>query len=543
MKIGSKIIVFIVLQICAITIASAQQKEFPYLNNSQVVGVFNIGNEAVAISLIDYRTLDNTDIYIVSYLNDSQNQIELLANHGSKFVGVSTNNGHTYFVFDLPQLGIIQVAHLNQDNQITYASYSPEEKENFRGNPVGMETNELGNLFVYRTYAILGKNAKGKTIVVEKGAEVLSYDSNLNQTGLYRNIGDGRIIGANGIKEGVVLTYEAKNLKEKAYHLGLIMLSNSAQEIGQHELTADGSFFPSEIISYDNQIVLAGYSMKNTIFNSKTEGLFIRVLNMDGTVQNTSLFSWEKLKSELKNKGRGDFIFNGKKTILVEQIIPVDKGFKLICESYSSNSGVTVGETILGESGDKRNVISIFDFVIFDTNESGELTAVNILEKEPMNIEVAGSRYAGLRGLALEKMLKRYKVMPFKSIDDNTISFINYVNQVGTIAEMDITTGVIKQGLTIALEPEFVEEKTLADERIEKSGILTKLDNMDKKMDNMDKKVDEIANKVAYGLEKIDYFFNPYGKNELGYHTLDNGKTIVYVYYPTRYSIFYEVLN
>lgn len=539
-----KLFLFLTVHLLAVNLCTAQDPtEFPYLNSSQVVGIYNTGDAAIALSLIEYRTIDNKDVYLVSYLDDTQSQLEVFATRGSRFIGASSSNGTTYFVFEHKQLRNIQIVRLNQSRQLEYGEFSRKEALDFHGNAIGIETNQAGQLFILSNYTVLGTDEKGNSIVVERGSEILSYDAALVLTGNYRLEGIGSFIAANPIEEGIVVSYETRVPNEKKYNLELFIFDNALTLKGKHLLTDNGSFFPSEIISHNNQIIMAGYDMKNTIFDSeKTEGLFVRLLNMDGSVQNTSQYSWDLLKTELKNSGRGDFIFNGKKTILVEKIIPSDGGFQLICESYSSNSGVTAGEVLLGESGDKRNVISVFDFVIFDTNSNGELTSVKILEKEPMNIEVQG-RTGSLRGLALENQLKRYKAFPFQSVANNKITFINYRNKQGTLAEMDMTTGEITNGASIILEPVIVEEVTLADERIADSKVLTKLDNIQEKSNNLDAKLNRFGQKLEYGLEKIDFVFNPSVKWDLGWHTLNNGKTIVYLYYPSRYSIYYAPLN
>lgn len=539
-----KIILIIALQLFAVNLSKAQDPaEFPYLNPSQIIDVYNVGNAAVCLSLIDYRTIDNKDVYLVSYLDESQTQLEIVASRGSRFIGASNVNGITYFVFEHTQLANIQIVRLNPEKKVDYTEFTRKEDRNFRGRVVSIETNSTGQLFIMSNYSVLGTDEKGNSITVESGSELLGYDAKLTQKGNYRLEGIGYFIAANPIKEGIVVSYETKIPKEKRYNLELFIFDNALTLTGKHLLTDNGSFFPSEMISHDGQIVMSGYNMKNTIFDSeKTEGLFVRVLNMDGTVQNTSSYSWEQLKAQLKNSGRGDFIFNGKKTVLVEEIIPTASGFQLICESYSSNSGVTAGELLLGDSGDKRNVISVFDFVIFETNESGELTSVKILEKEPMNIEVQG-QIGNLRGLALENQIKRYKAFPFRRVSNSKIIFINYTNQQGTLAEIDLNTGEIINGASLALVPVIVEEITITDERTADSKLLTKLDNLQQKSDNLDAKLTRFGDKLTYGLEKIDFIFNPYVQWDLGWHTLDNGQTIIYLHYPERYSVFYAPLN
>lgn len=131
--------------------------------------------------------------------------------------------------------------------------------------------------------------------------------------------------------------------------------------------------------------------------------------------------------------------------------------------------------------------------------------------------------------------------MPFQSYADNKISFINFRNKTGTLAVKDINTGVITNGPSIILEPIFTEEFTLADARIAESKVLSKLTEMDEKSNNLDEKLSRFGNNLEYGLEKIDYVLNPSAKWNLGWHTLTNGKTVIYLFYPERYSIFYEV--
>ncbi len=537
-----KILVYLTIQLIACQITFAQQKEFPYLNEAQVVGVYNTGNDVIALSRVDYRTIDNKDIYLASYLNSAQNQLEIAVPRGSKFAGVTSNKEETYLVFDLSSMATLTVIHLDQNRKLTYGEFIRPEGVDFNGSIRGIETNSVGQLFILSQYAIPIKNDKGQTIKHNVGTEYLSYDKTLKQTGALRIDGISRLVGVFPITEGIVVSVETKIFSEKKYELKLLIFDNNLSLKGEHLLTAENSYFPSEIISDNGQIIMAGYSLKKTISdNQATDGLFVRVLKMDGTVQTTSEYNWDQLKVKLQNTTRGDFIFNGQKTILVEKIVPSAEGYRLICESYSSNSGVTANEVLLGESADKRNVVSVFDFVIFDINKSGALTSVKILEKEHMNIEIGGSYSRSFSGLALENLLKRNRAMPFQSYADNKISFINFRNKTGTLAVMDINTGEITNGPSIFLEPVFTEEITLTDARIADSKVLSKLAEIDEKSTNLDEKLTRFGNNLEYGLEKIDYVLNPSAKWNLGWHTLTNGKTVIYLFYPERYSIFYEV--
>ncbi len=539
-----KFILYISLQILAFNICKAQIDEFPYLNSNQVTGVYNLGAEVAVLSFSEFRSIDNKDIYILSFLNKSHTQTEIVVTHNAKFQGTSSNNGETYFVFFENMSRVVDIVHLNDDYTISYTNYPQPDEDTEMSSFTSVETDLNGNLFLFRPYSIYGNAPNGKRIVKERGTEIVGYDRSLQEIGQHRISGLSKPTGFTGTKDGFVLNLETRNIQEKKYDLELAIFNTSVEMTGKHNLTETESYFPSDIISHNNQIIVAGYSLKGSIFESKaTEGLFVRILGMDGAEQSTSKFSWLQLKEKLADGEKGDFIFNGKKNILIQKIIAGPSGYKVICESYTNTSGKTAAEVIIGDN-DKSRVVTVYDFVIFETDPAGALTSVNILNKEKMNVEIGSSRLMRMSKIELAYHLKKHHAFPYRGVTGNKISFINYKNKKGYLSEIDILTGEITEGLPIKFEPEIVEEVSeLEKETVANSKTLTKLDNMNTKLTNSGNKLEKFGEKLEYGIEHVDLVFNPYQRNDSGIYTLNSGQSLSYLFHHDRHSIYFKILN
>jgi len=541
-------VLIIVISILAVVPIFGQQQEIPFINSLNIRGVYNTGEEVVAVSFIEHRKVDNKDIYQVSYFNDSHEKLAFEVDHRSSLVQVSSFKGNTYFVFNNPVIKSYEIIGLDKARNVTSILGLVPELTVEYGQVYRVENNQAGNVFVFRSYAIY-ESANSRNKVVESGTEIVSYDKNLKQIGAlkmkYENEKRPVITGFTPIKEGFVLSVETRDYKAKEYTLALHIFTNELKETGSYELTDESTYFPTEIISDEGQIVIAGYNLKGSIFDSKgAEGLFVTVVKMDGSLVNTSKYSWELLKGKLGEGDRGDFIFSGKMNVLVEKIRPTANGYQIICESYANNSGKTVVEFALRDGAQNRMVV-VNDFVIFETALDGSLSAVSIVEKEPMNIEINASGYMNKASqISFAYHMKKHKAFPFRSIKENTISFVNYKNKVGYLCTVDIITGEITQGSPIVITPTFEEEvNELNDEVVANSKALTKLDNLENKMNNSTEKLDKLGNKLDYGIEKVDVVFNPSQRSNTGIFTFDSGETLSYYIYPDRYSIFFETLK
>ncbi len=521
--------------------------ELHYLNANQINGIYQLGSEAAVLSMSEYRSIDKQDVYQLTYLSNHMATLEINIPENSQLVDVESNPEFSVLIFQTRNREQIVLVYISQDQTISYNTYSGEA--DYRSGGIEKTAlNSIGNLVVVRHYSEMGIDAKGKTIVLEYGKEILNFDNTGNLKGRRLEKREGTvwssIIGITPIPEGSVFMYELNDYKNKEYHLEVRICDNIGNIIGSHILTENGGYFPSDIISDNGKIILSGYYVKGSVFAArKTEGLFITMLNMDGSLQTMSTFGWDNLKSKLKDAKRSDFIFTGKMKVMVEKIEATNSGYKILCESYSSGGGTTTAEFLLGgNSTANQHVITVYDFVVFETDKSGELTSVNILPKEESNIDMGGvSKKTG--SMEVSNLIKKYDVFPFKSYRDGKIIFVRYKNKVPFYAEMDVRTGAITEGGKITFEP-VIEEKVDKDWEAAKSnsGMLNRLDKLSAKTEKFEKNVEKVGNKLEYGLEKIDRKFSPYGKSNAGYYMLSN-KVVSYLINPDTYSVFYQYIN
>jgi hypothetical protein len=161
------------------------------------------------------------------------------------------------------------------------------------------------------------------------------------------------------------------------------------------------------------------------------------------------------------------------------------------------------------------------------------------LKKENSNIKINGG-IAMLRNVELSFMLKKYNKFPFQSISNNEIHYIAYKNKEGFYNVMDIKTGEIKSSVPIKLVPEIETEVDVkAQELIEGSKVLSKLDRLSQKMDNLDKKLDAAGSKLDYAISKTDVEFYPGQRDNTGIILMGDGSSVSYIVHPETHAIYY----
>jgi hypothetical protein len=529
--------------------ANSQQKEIPYINSQNIKGLYNSGADAFALVFSENRTLDHKDIYQISFLNNDFEKVFFEIEEKSQLIDVVSFEGSSTFAFINSISNKVEIIKLSKSHVISHVFTPNQTEKEIFSHVSKVEINEIGNIFVFRSYSIWELNEKNVKITIERGTDILSYNPSLELIGTYRMKNDTKIrsniTGFTPIKEGFILLVETKEYKERKYDLNLQIFTNELTLNGVYVLTENESFFPTEIISDRDQIVIAGYSIKGSIFDSKgVEGLFVSTLNMDGTLKKTNKYSWEMFKSLIKDTDKGDFIFNGKMNVLVEKIIPSNMGYQIICESYANNSGNTTLEfALIGDGNDKRMIV-VHDFVIFNSSLTGGLIDVKILEKDPVNIEINGSRLSKSSKIELAYNMKKYKAFPFRNLTGNLITFVNYKNKIGYISTIDVKTGVVVQGDPIVITPIIIEEVNEAtNEFVNNSGALSSLNNLDKKINNTTGKLDALGNKLDYSIGKVDLVFNPWANRNVGMFSFDDNTNIGFVIAPNRHSIFFEAVK
>jgi hypothetical protein len=105
---------------------------------------------------------------------------------------------------------------------------------------------------------------------------------------------------------------------------------------------------------------------------------------------------------------------------------------------------------------------------------------------------------------------------------------------------MDIKTGEIKSSVPIKLVPEIETEVDVkAQELIEGSKVLSKLDRLSQKMDNLDKKLDAAGSKLDYAISKTDVEFYPGQRDNTGIILMGDGSSVSYIVHPETHAIYY----
>lgn len=520
-------------------------KKLDYINPAQVTGVYNLGMHSAVLSNEGNRGMDKKDIYTLHFMDETIPVQEFAVNQRSTLFAVESSKENSVFIFNgQKELSLVYVRP-NGNPSISLIE-SPANYQFHSLYESGM--NHDGSLTLFRGYTKLGKDRQMRDSVIESGLEFITVNSGgkvINTRYEKRSTyTSDNVVSIFPTSNGMAYVMESNSPKKKEYALNLVFSDKMGKVTGSFLLSEANTLFPTEVIADNGQYVVAGYYLKGTIYSAKkTEGLFIQVLKPDGGLIATNTYDWDNLKGKLKGNQQGDYLFNGKMNIMVESISATDNGYRIICESYSYGSGVTPAEFLIGDNSSSSSVVSVYDFVVFETGKSGDVTSVNILKTEPCNIDV-GPRLGSRGSLQVSNLLKRYQIFPYKSLNGNKIQYVRYKKGEGFYAEIDVLTGEITDGKPVLLKPVIVEEVDEDYEALkEKSKTIDKLDRFSKRLDNFSEKVDEVGTNAQYGIEKIDRYFNPYERMNSGLFILEDKKVITYLISPESFAIYYELLN
>lgn len=539
------IILSFVVLLCATASIAQEAMSKQYINTSQVVGVYNLGRYSAALSNEGGRLMDNMQLYTLHFLDDKVKTQEIAVPLGSRVFDVESSADNSFMIFN--GRNQVTVAVLSDTKSPEYISI--ETGENFSFYPISnSEIDQNGNVVLIRNYAENGFDEKGRQIVIERGTEyiLISAQGEVKAKRLekYDSEKPYYLVNIFPTDGGMVYLMEYNGRKKSEYDLKLVICDNNGSTRGEYKLTNEQTFFPSDIIRDKGKLVMSGYYLNGTIYSSKkSEGLFMCLLNPNGTELNKSTFDWGNMKQKLKDSKRSEFIFNGKMNVIIEKIAVTDVGYTIVGESYSSGSGITGAEFMIGGNSSNEMVLTVYDFVLFDTDLNGNLLGVNILEKDECNIQMAGnSRSMGV--VQLTSLMKKFNILPFKEYNDGVISFINYKAKKGSLHTMNTSTGEMSAGTPIdvnVVKEEVVDKD--AEEMIANSNVLSKLDRMNAKLDKFAEKTETAMSKLEYGIEKVDVVFSPYAVSLSGQYILSDKKVISYLLDQDSYSIYYSYLN
>jgi len=517
-----------------------------FINPEQVEGICNLGEYGAIVAREGYRAKDDKELFSLHYLDKNIETQALELSRGSRYVDAESSSVQTAIVFRSDDAATI--VYVKPGIAPKYATISTQGGYKHNGLYATQMTGN-GELFLVRSYYKYHLDNKGREVITERGLEYINMDGDGEMVNrkMEKSV-DGtnyRLSNIFDTPEGMVYHLEAYSEKIKGY-TSKVMLRNASGDVAwEYELKkGEQTFFPSDLIYDNGKFVMAGDYLSGNAYSAKeTDGLFLTILNETGQEQGQNLFNWDNLKQTLKDTKRSSFMFNGKVNILVEKIENNGSGYSIIGESYTKGGGRTAEQVVLGDKQDNGLVITVLDFVLFETDMTGNLTSVQILEKEKCNIKMNGV-YKYKRIKQLSSLLKKYKVFPFKSFDKGTITFINYKSGVGTLSEMNASTGAVTEispvdiDITMAEAVEGDDDKT-----VEESSVLREANGLNKNLDAMDSKLEKWGKKLDYSISAIDLEFYRSGLANQGLFFMDNGKVLSYVIDIETYSVYHGYLN
>ena len=544
--------IFLILSLISFVSSQAQEQEkIEYINSNDVQGVYRAGKKAVCISFSENRAYDRQSLYVMQVLGDEKAQKQVIAvQEGSMILDVVSNSKQALVLFQNPSKELLEIFALDENGKIT-------SKHQYQTDANDLESygyfskwvySEKNILFMIRSYSLYEEPKPRFKKLVNQGYQLLSLNADGTLLGTYKENGMDKPISdiktLVAFEDGCILFNSLNESKKKTFAARLEMFSNMAASTGTYQLSGeDYTYYPTGIIYNKGEIVAAGMYFKGLWHNAKTsEGLFLMKTNVKGEKLALSTQAWGDLKAKIGATEKSDFMFNGKTDFLVEAIQETATGYMIVGESYGKSSGVSGAEFILDtEDNSDSRVLSVYNFIVIETDKNGVLASAKTLKKDNSNIKINGGM-SMMRNVELSFMLKKYNKFPFQSIVNNQIHFINYKNKEGFYCVMDISTGEIKSSIPIKLEPEIeVEVDVKSQELIESSKLLTKLDRFSQKMDNLDKKLDDAGKKLDYAVSKTDVEFYPGQKDNNGILLMGDGSSVCFYVHPETHAIYYII--
>ncbi len=527
------------------------QQVLSHINTNDVKGVYKVGNKAITISFSEYREYDDKNVFVVNILGDPKaGRQELAVSEGTYLLDVASNAKTSVAIFSNTSEETIELVAFDENAKIS-------SRNSYKGDVNDLESysgiekwvySDKNILYLIRRYSLYEKLNPKTTKLVNQGYQLLSLDAQAKVLGVYSEDGINKPFSE--VKtmvpndEGCVLFVSQNESKKKTFGARLEVFNTAAALTGTYALSGvDFTYYPTDIIYKNGEIVAAGMYFKGLWHNAKTsEGLFFLKINSKGEKLASNNLAWADIKAKLTKSDKSDFMFNGKTDFLVEAIEVTPDGFIILGESYAKSSGVSTAEFLLDtEDNSDSRMLTIYDFISIETDKSGIITSVKTLSKEKSNIRIYGG-VAMMRNVELSFLLKKYNKFPFQDYKNGEIHYISYKNNEGFYSIMDAKTGVVKSSTPVKLTPEIEEEVDVdAQAMIDKSGTLTKLDKFSKKMDNFDKKLDNAGNKLDYAMTKTDAEFYPGQVEKSGIIMMENGSSVYYILHPETSSIYYLI--
>lgn len=245
-------------------------------------------------------------------------------------------------------------------------------------------------------------------VIKEKkyGFQVEKVDSDLGSVWIKSYVPKkGLVIPVDAVNENGVLAimsvqYE-KRINKKRYDVNLSAFNTDSGD-HMYEATVNNSkYFPvpsSLTVDSDQSVVLGGMYYEGEKEKRKnSDGVFLSKYDVAGKKVFFKTTGWDQgLQKMVKSSINKEFL-SGKPMVLFHDIESTADGYRVIGESFrKAVDGLQTAMSLVGGGGNINMKFSVFDFTIFNFEKDGKVAGMDIIPKEPRNIDLESIMDGGL---------------------------------------------------------------------------------------------------------------------------------------------------
>jgi len=286
------------------------------------------------------------------------------------------------------------------------------------------------------------------------GFQVEKVDGNLESLWLESYVPErGLAIPVDAVNENGVLAivsaqYE-KRINKKKYDVNLSAFNTESGKHMYETVLNDSRNFPvpsSLTVDPDKSVVLGGMYYKGEKERAKnSDGVFLIKFDESGKKAFFKTNAWDSGLQKMVNSSMKNEFLAGKPMVLFHDIENTADGYRVIGESFrKSVDKLQTAMSLMGGGGGLNMKFSILDFTIFNFDKEGKVVGMDIIPKEPRNIDLEAvfSVDGGLftSSMYIAKYLERYGYFGYRftTEDASGEDAIVYYNLPGSTIKLKI---------------------------------------------------------------------------------------------------------
>ena len=413
-----------------------------------------------------------------------------------------------------------------------------------------VDLSELTNAYAYREPGVV-MQADGSVTIIQKNwnsesetqsYNVVQFDSNyevvwVKETNMPEDRGF-QLISVSGGDNRLAMIYNRYNRRIFRANKRFISVYNleNGEMTFEKEVASEGEYLIPEYLQFSdkNELRVAGMYFEGKRANERnSDGLYVQVYDKMGELITDKRQSWKSIEEKLEEGTENDFLISGNVKVLIQDIVAVDGGFKVIGELFQKSAGTTGLGLMMGDLGEDM-AFSILDFIVFDFAADGALQEIYKIKK-PKQEMILPEYLEYKKGLSLSSQLRDYNVFSYRKTIGETNPMIVY-EAIGEEGPRKIyQTSLAKDGSVISADAQ-VEVPELPQEEVPDmfKGLLEMTEKVEGKLD----KAGEAMSDAAMGTSRtLDFYQNPF----YGMTISVPGEAAAYEYFPNTYTVFLEL--